>query len=89
MRINIHWGEFRGPVERTEVKISATAKSPENMCKLYKYDLNLRGYLPFVLLKNMQTGQWLNQEVATPAISKEVIGYAKQFVDDYEHKHNL
>jgi hypothetical protein len=86
MQINIHWGEFCGPVNRTEVEMTAITKQIKNPGTLYKYEIDLRGYLPFALFKNIQTKQWLPMEVAIPHISKQVIFYTKKFVDEYEDK---
>lgn len=89
MQINIHWGEFRGPVNRTEVKMRATTKETEEPGMLYKYEIDLRGYLPFALFKNRQTKQWLPMEVMAPTLSKQVIFYTKKLVDAYEEQYNL
>ena len=51
MRINIHWGEFCGPVERTEIKFPLVEQEQEENYPVYKYKMELRGYLPFALLK--------------------------------------
>jgi hypothetical protein len=89
MQINIHWGEFIGPVNRTEVKKNTLNKETGNANTLHKYDVDLRGYLPFALYKNVQTNQWLSAEAVDAAISEQVIFYTKQIVDDYEDKYNL
>ncbi|QEC66344.1 hypothetical protein FRZ67_03115 [Panacibacter ginsenosidivorans] len=89
MQINIHWGEFIGPANRTEVKANAINKETGNSIALYKYDIDLKGYLPFSLFKNIQTNKWLSPEVIAPEVSKQVIFYVEKIVDEYENKYNL
>ena len=89
MQINIHWGEFIVPVNRTEVNKNTLNIETGNANTLHKYDVDLRGYLPFALYKNVQTNQWLSAEAVDAAISEQVIFYTKQIVDDYEDKYNL
>ena len=63
MQINIHWGEFCGPVNRTEVEMTAITKQIKNPGKLYKYEIDLKGYLPFALFyvaMQMASGSWLH-----------------------------
>ena len=61
MRINIHWGEFCGPVERTEINFSAPEIKDKNY-PAYNYYITLKGYAPFALLKNIHTiNGWLTR----------------------------
>jgi hypothetical protein len=86
MRINIHWGEFRGPVERTEIKFPLDEQELEENYWVYKYKIELRGYLPFTLFKNIHSKNWIAEEVIDPSISDQVIFYAKKIIDDFELK---
>jgi hypothetical protein len=89
MQINIHWGEFIGPVNRTEVKIKTINKETGNATAHYKYDIDLRGYLPFALFKNIGTSKWLSAEAMHLPVSEEVVFYTKKIVDEYEIKYSL
>lgn len=89
MQINIHWGEFIGPVNRTEVKIKTMNKGTGNTAALYKYDIDLKGYLPFALFKNIETSKWLSAEAMHLPVSEQVVFYTKKIVDEYEIKCNL
>jgi hypothetical protein len=53
---------------------------------VYQYYMLLRGYLPFTLIKNYTTKQWIDTSPTEPSISKQVIFYAKKFIDDFEIK---
>lgn len=89
MQINIHWGEFIGPVNRTEVKTNTINNETGNSSALYKYDIDLRGHLPFALFKNIQTSQWLSVEAMQLPVSEQVVFYTKKIVDEYEDKYSL
>ena len=89
MQIKIHWGEFIGPVNRTEVKINTTNKETGNTSAFYKYDIDLRGYLPFALFKNIQTSQWVSEKAIHLPVSEQVVFYTKKIVDEYEDKYIL
>jgi len=89
MRINIHWGEFCGPVERSEVKLAPHGKRRQDNCEAYKYETELKGYLPFALFKNIQTKQWILDQSVDPAISQQVIFYTKKIIDDFESEYKL
>jgi hypothetical protein len=78
MIINIHWGEFCGQVERTEIDLLSSHKEKEESHPLYKYFLQLRGYLPFTLFKDIISKQWVPNPVVDPSISRQVIFYAKK-----------
>ena len=84
MIINIHWGEFCGPVQRTKINFLPSQK--EKSHPLYKYYMQLRGYLPFTLFKDINTKQWIANPVIDPSISNQVIFYTKKFIDDFEMK---
>ena len=86
MRINIHWGEFCGPVERTEIKFPLVEQGQEENCPVYKYKMELRGYLPFTLFKNIHSKKWIANQVIDSSISDEVIFYTKKIIDDFELK---
>lgn len=89
MQINIHWGEFVGPVDRTEVKMLATEKGRRIQSELYKYKIDLKGYLPFELFKNKQTKQWLQMEKSISPPSRQVVFYTKKLVDEFEDKYKM
>jgi hypothetical protein len=86
MIINIHWGEFCGPVERTETNFVSTKKENDKNHPLYKYYMQLRGYLPFTLFKDIITKQWIANPVIDPSISNQVIFYTKKFIDEFESR---
>ncbi len=78
MIINIHWGEFCGQVERTEIDLLSSHKEKEESHPLYKYFLQLRGYLPFTLFKDIISKQWVvPNPVTDSSISSQVIFYTK------------
>ena len=86
MIINIHWGEFCGAAERTEIEFPITSNQKETKNLVFQYCLHLRGYLPFTLFKNFMTRQWVADSPVHPSISKPVIFYAKKLIDDFEMK---
>jgi hypothetical protein len=87
MRINIHWGEFCGPVERSEIKFPPlVGQEQKENYPVYKYKMELRGYLPFALFKNIHTKKWIANQVMDPSISDQVIFYTKKIIDDFELK---
>jgi len=86
MIINIHWGEFCGEAERTEVHFPPTANQSGKRNSVYQYYLLLKGYLPFTLLKNYLKRQWITGPAIDSSISNEVIFYTKKFIDDFELK---
>lgn len=86
MTINIHWGEFCGAAERTVIHFPMGANSKEIKNSVYQYYMLLRGYLPFTLLKNYTTKQWIDTSPIEPSISKQVIFYTKKIIDDFEVK---
>lgn len=87
MIINIHWGEFCGQVERTEIDLLSPHKKKEEGHPLYKYFMQLRGYLPFTLFKDIISKQWVPDTVRDPSISRQVVFYTKKFIDDFEVNH--
>ena len=89
MRINIHWGEFCGPVERTEIKFPLVEQEQEENYPVYKYKMELRGYLPFALFKNIYTKKWIADRVIDSSIPDQVIFYTKKIIDDFELKNEL
>lgn len=82
MIINIHWGEFCGQVQRTEIDSPQTEK--EEAHPFYKYFMQLRGYLPFTLLKDAISKKWIPGPFIDSSISTQVIFYTKKFIDDFE-----
>ena len=87
MRINIHWGEFCGPVERTEIKFPPpVGQEQKENYPVYKYKMELRGYLPFTLFKNIHSKKWIVDQVIDSSISDHVIFYTKKIIDDFELK---
>ena len=86
MKINIHWGEFCGQVERAEIDLLLPQKEKKISHPLYKYLIQLRGYLPFTLFKDAISKQWAPNHVIDSSISRQVIFYAKKFIDDFELK---
>jgi hypothetical protein len=87
MRINIHWGEFCGPVERSEIKFPPlVGQEQKENYPVYKYKMELRGYLPFTLFKNIHSKKWIADHVIDPSISDQVIFYTKKIIDDFELK---
>jgi len=84
MIINIHWGEFCGQVERTEIDWLSTHKQKEKSHPLYTYFMRLKGYLPFTLFKDITSKQWIPDPTIDPSISRQVIFYTKKFIDDFE-----
>jgi hypothetical protein len=84
MTINIHWGEFCGAAERSVIHFPAGANSKNTSNSVYQYYMLLRGYLPFTLLKNYTTKQWIDTSPMEPSISQQVIFYAKKIIDDFE-----
>jgi len=89
VQINIPWGEFVGSANRTEVKTNTINKETGKSTPLYKYDIDLRGYLPFALFKNIQTHQWLSKDAIDASVPEQVIFYTKKITDEYEDKYNL
>lgn len=88
MRINIHWGEFCGPVERTKINFSTLEIKDKNY-PAYNYDISLKGYARFALLKNIHTNKWLANPKVDSSISRQVIFYAKKIIDDFEYRNPL
>jgi hypothetical protein len=86
MTINIHWGEFCGAAERTEIHFPIGANPKEINNSVYQYYMRLRGYLPFTLLKNYITKQWIDTSLIEPSISQQVIFYTKKIIDEFEVK---
>ena len=84
MIINIHWGEFCGEVERTEIDFLSSHKQKEKHHPFYKYFMRLKGYLPFTLFKDILSKQWISDPVIDASISRQVIFYTKKFIDDFE-----
>lgn len=84
MTINIHWGEFCGTGERTEIHFPQAANQNETRNPVYQYYMQLRGYLPFTLFKNYITKQWKAAAPIDPSISTQVIFYTKKLIDDFE-----
>jgi hypothetical protein len=89
MRINIHWGEFCGPVERTEIKFPLFENEQEKSFRVYRYYMKLRGYLPFALFKNILTKKWMANQAIDSSISDQVIFYTKKIIDDFELKNEF
>jgi len=89
MIINIHWGEFCGVAERTEIDSPITANQKETKNLVFKYSLLLRGYLPFTLFKNLITREWMVGSPIHPSISKLVIFYTKKLIDEFEMKNKF
>jgi hypothetical protein len=89
VHIYIHWGEFFGPVERTEIDIPLYSSDEEKEIAVFKYYVQLRGYKPFSLYKCIETKQWLDNGDIHYSISGHVIHYAKMFSDQFERKHAL
>jgi len=89
VHINIHWGEFCGPVERTEIDLPLYHSGAEKEIAVYKYYIQLRGYKPFTLYKCVETKQWLDNREIHASISNHVIYYAKIFIDQFECKNDL
>jgi hypothetical protein len=86
MQMTIHWGEFCGSVERTEINFPSSKNETKNSYPAFKYDMRLRGYLPFSLFKNIQTKAWVRGYLIDPSISRQVIFYTKKFIDEFEVK---
>ena len=89
VHINIHWGEFCGPVERTELDLPIYDSRRGKEIAVYRYYIQLRGYKPFTLFKCIETNQWLDNGDIHSSISSHVIHYAKMFIDQFESKHAL
>jgi hypothetical protein len=87
--INIHWGEFCGHVERTEIDLRIDDSGEKKEIAVYKYYIQLRGYKPFTLYKCIETKQWLDKGKIHSSISNHVIYYAKLLIDEFERKHAL
>ena len=87
--MNIHWGEFCGSVERTEINFLSPKNELKTGYPAFRYNMNLRGYLPFSLFKNIQTSAWLTGYLINPSISKQVIFYTKKIIDEFELKIKL
>ncbi len=88
MHIDIHWGEFCGPVERTEIIFTSQNNNQPNY-PAYRYDMKLRGYLPFSLFKNLNTKAWITGCTINSCISSQVISYTKKIIDEFELKIKL
>lgn len=86
MHMNIHWGEFCGPVERTEIIFSPQNKQHQPNYPAFRYDMKLRGYLPFSLFKNIDTKIWVTGCIINSSISNQVIFYTKKIIDEFELK---
>lgn len=80
--INIHWGEFCGQGQRTEIDSPHLEK--EESHPLYRYLMQLRGYLPFTLFKDVISKKWTPNPLIDSSISDQVIFYTKKFIDDFE-----
>jgi hypothetical protein len=89
VHINIHWGEFCGPVERTEIDLPLYVSGEGKEIAVFKYYIQLRGYKPFSLYKIIETKQWLDNRDVHSSISNHVIHYAKFFIDQFEAKNEL
>ena len=94
MRINIHWGEFRGAVERTVLNTSLLGEHPlverrDVKYPVYKYYLQLKGYLPFSLFKSVETNKWISKRQMDISISPNVVFYSKKFIDEFEIESKL
>ncbi len=89
VHINIHWGEFCGPVERTEVDLPIYDFGEKKEIAVYKYHVKLKGYKPFSLFKCLETRQWLDNREIHSSISHHVIYYTKMFIDEFERKNEL
>ena len=87
--IKIHWGEFCGHVERTEIDLPLDDFGEKNETAVYKYYVQLRGYKSFSLYKCIETKQWLDNGDIHYSISGHVIHYTKMFIDQFESKHAL
>jgi hypothetical protein len=48
--------------------------------------MELRGYLPFTLFKNIHSKKWIANQVIDSSISDQVIFYTKKIIDDFELK---
>jgi hypothetical protein len=88
VHITIHWGEFCGLVERTEINVPIN-KEEEKETAVYRYYVQLRGYKPFALLKCIETHQWLDNDKIHLSISNHVIYYTKKFIEEFEIKNEL
>ena len=77
-------GWICGQVERTEIDLLSPHKEKEESHPLYKYYMQLRGYLPFTLFKDILSKQWIPDPVIDASISRQVIFYTKKFIDDFE-----
>ena len=86
MHINIHWGEFCGSAERTEISFLSSKNKLKSGYPAFRYNMRLRGYLPFSLFKNIQTSAWMTGYLINPSISKQVIFYTKKIIDEFELK---
>ena len=89
VHIYIHWGEFCGPVERTEIDHHLYSSDEEKEIAVFKYYVQLKGYKPFTLYKCIDTKQWLDNGGIHFSISNHVIHYAKLFIDQFEMKNEL
>ncbi len=89
MHMNIHWGEFCGSVERTEINFSSVKNKLKNSYPAFRYDMKLRGYLPFSLFKNLNTKIWITGCTINSSISNQVIFYTKKIIDEFELKTQL
>lgn len=89
MIINIHWGEFCGEVERTEIDEPSPQSKQVEHHLFYKYKMQLKGYLPFTLFKEKISGQWIANTLVDGSISRQVIFYAKKLIDEFEAKNRL
>ena len=88
VHIKIHWGEFCGLVERTEINIPINSAG-EKETAVYRYHVELRGYKPFLLYKCIETNQWLDNAKIHSSISNYVTYYAKKFIEEFEIKNEL
>ena len=88
VHIKIHWGEFCGLVERTEINVK-TNNTEEKETEVYRYYVQLRGYKPFTLFKCIETNQWLDNTKIHSSISNHVIYYSKKFIEEFEIKNEL
>jgi hypothetical protein len=89
MYMNIHWGEFCGSVERTEISFLSPKNELKTGYPAFRYNMKLRGYLPFSLFKNLDTKIWITGCTINSSISNQVIFYTKKIIDEFELKTQL
>jgi hypothetical protein len=89
MQINIHWGEFCGAVERTQIIFTPRNNKNQPNYPAFRYNMKLRGYLPFSLFKNLDTKAWVTGCSINSSISNQVIFYTKKMIDEFELKNKV